>query len=43
MDETVAMDASDVGWDKPENDTSDTGWANFDSFTDIGMAAATTT
>lgn len=39
MDETVSMDASDVGWDRaPANNTPDTGWANFDNFTDIGMA-----
>ncbi|XP_048578383.1 serine/threonine-protein phosphatase 6 regulatory subunit 3 isoform X2 [Nematostella vectensis] len=43
MDDTVAMDASDVGWANvepvPASET-DTGWANFDSFTDIGMAAS---
>jgi hypothetical protein len=44
MDETVSMDASDVGWDKSGNTATatETGWANFDNFTDIGMAASTT-
>ena len=33
------MDASDVGWgDTPAATTDDTGWATFDSFTDIRMA-----
>lgn len=39
IDEAVSMDASDVGWgDTPAATTDDTGWATFDSFTDIRMA-----
>ena len=37
-DEAVSMDASDVGWGDTPATTEDTGWATFDSFTDIRMA-----
>ncbi|KAL9984425.1 hypothetical protein ACROYT_G006713 [Oculina patagonica] len=37
-DEAVSMDASDVGWGETPVATTDTGWATFDSFTDIRMA-----
>ena len=37
-DEAVSMDASDVGWGDTPVATTDTGWATFDSFTDIRMA-----
>lgn len=41
VDEAVSMDASDVGWgDTPAATTDDTGWATFDSFTDIRMATS---
>ncbi|KAK2573120.1 Serine/threonine-protein phosphatase 6 regulatory subunit 3 [Acropora cervicornis] len=38
VDEAVSMDASDVGWGDTVATTVDTGWATFDSFTDIRMA-----
>ncbi|XP_020629386.1 serine/threonine-protein phosphatase 6 regulatory subunit 3-like [Orbicella faveolata] len=38
VDEAVSMDASDVGWGETPAATTDTGWATFDSFTDIRMA-----
>lgn len=38
IDEAVSMDASDVGWGDTPATTEDTGWATFDSFTDIRMA-----
>ena len=39
VDEAVSMDASDVGWgDTPTTTSTATGWATFDSFTDIRMA-----
>lgn len=38
VDEAVSMDASDVGWGDTASATADTGWATFDSFTDIRMA-----
>lgn len=38
IDEAVSMDASDVGWGDTPTTTEDTGWATFDSFTDIRMA-----
>ena len=38
VDEAVSMDASDVGWGDTPTTTADTGWATFDSFTDIRMA-----
>lgn len=38
VDEVVSMDASDVGWGETPTTTTDTGWATFDSFTDIRMA-----
>lgn len=38
VDDAVSMDASDVGWGDTVATTVDTGWATFDSFTDIRMA-----
>ena len=37
-DDSVTMDASDVGWGETPTTSADTGWATFDSFTDIRMA-----
>ena len=44
MDEAVSVDASAVGWtDTPAGDAveTDSGWATFDNFTSINMAAGT--
>lgn len=43
VDEAVSMDASDVGWGETPATSTDTGWATFDSFTDIRMASSSET
>ena len=40
VDEAVSMAASDVGWGETPATSTDTGWATFDSFTDIRMASS---